>query len=66
MRVATIDPSSETTVAACHRCQWRTIGTEEVSVRRSLLRHHIEVHEADKVTRDSMHRWFQRKGIRTA
>jgi hypothetical protein len=63
MRVATIDHSSETVLAACTRCHWRTIDTEEVAARRSLLRHHIETHDADKVTRDSMTRWFQRKGI---
>jgi hypothetical protein len=63
MRVATIDHSSETVLGSCSRCHWRTIDTEEVAVRRSLLRHHIEIHDADKVTRDSMTRWFQRKGI---
>lgn len=65
-RVATIDQGAETVVAACHRCSWRIIVTEEVEARRSLLRHHIAVHEWDKVTRATMTRWFNRKGIQAA
>jgi hypothetical protein len=69
MDSARIDVSSESILATCPVCAWREIGTEEVALRRGLLRHltadHMVQPEATQ-HRETQRRWFRRRGMMPA
>jgi hypothetical protein len=59
-----IDISSVTVLGLCPHCAHREFGYEEAAVRRGLLAHfYSHDHSAIGPARDSVRRWFQRKGI---
>jgi predicted small metal-binding protein len=60
-----IDSSSESVVACCPSCAWRTISWDEVGVRRDLIRHLRASHNDGESAqhRTAQYRWFTRKGI---
>jgi hypothetical protein len=62
-RAGLIDKGAETIVVSCPACSWRDVGLEEVALRRGLLRHIRLAHDDIPTHRDTLARWFTRKGI---
>jgi hypothetical protein len=67
-RTAVLDRGAETILVVCPAdgCMWRLLGTEEVALRRSLLRHFQTDHDkTDSIHRETQRRWLARNSRST-